>query len=69
MRYFFHVSNNGDVYIDEVGRRFTNSKNAIAHAKVIASELAIEAENYQGYVVCVVDDEGKDVVRVPIVKD
>jgi hypothetical protein len=35
-------------YKDEVGRSFSDVEIAIAHASVIARELAIEAENYVG---------------------
>jgi hypothetical protein len=55
VRYFFHVMS--DVQI------------AIAHAFVIARELAIEAENYVGFSVCVTDDHGHKVARVPIARD
>lgn len=67
MRYFFHVRNGGTVYIDEVGRRFINAGNAKAHAAVIASELAFEGGKYDGFLVCVIDEKGSEIARVPIV--
>jgi len=35
----------------------------------IARELAIEAEDYVGFSVCVTDDHGHEVARVPIARD
>ena len=53
-------------YKDEVGRSFSNVEIATAHATVIARELAIEAENYVGFSVCMTDHQGNEVARVPI---
>ena len=69
MRYFFHVMSEHTTYKDEVGRSFSNVEIAKAHATVIARELAIEAEDYVGYSVCVTDDQGNEVARVPIARD
>jgi hypothetical protein len=69
VRYFFHVMSDGTAYNDEVGRSFSDVEIAIAHAFVIARELAIEAENYVGFSVCVTDDHGHKVARVPIARD
>ena len=66
MRYFFHVASDGTAYTDEVGRSFSSVESAKAHAFVIARELAIEAENFIGFSVCVTDDHGQEVARVPI---
>lgn len=68
MRYFFHVKSAYKTYKDEVGRRFLDVNNARAHAAVIAAELAIEAQNFEGFAVCLVDAHGKEVARVPILK-
>jgi hypothetical protein len=59
----------GTAYDDEVGRSFSDVEIAIAHAFVIARELAIEAENYVDFSVCVTDDHGHEVARVPIARD
>ena len=69
VRYFFHVMSDHTAYKDEVGRSFSNVEIAKAHATVIARELAIEAEDYVGYSVCVTDDQGNEVARVPISRD
>jgi hypothetical protein len=68
VRYFFHVSDH-TTYKDEVGRSFSNVEIAKAHATDIARELAIEAEDFVGYSVCVTDDQGNEVARVPIFRD
>jgi hypothetical protein len=67
VRYFFHVMNH-TAYKDEIGRSFSDVEIARAHAIVIARELAIEAENYVGFSVCVTDDHGNEVARVPIAR-
>jgi hypothetical protein len=54
---------------DEVGRSFSSVEIAKAHAAVIATELAIEAVNYRGIAVCVIDEQGHEVARVPIARD
>jgi len=36
---------------------------------VIAGELSRKGENYQGFVVCVTDQEGRELARVPIAED
>jgi hypothetical protein len=69
VRYFFHVMSDATAYKDEVGRSFSDVEIAKAHAIVIARELAIEAENYVGFSVCVTDDHGHEVARVPIARD
>jgi hypothetical protein len=69
VRYFFHVMSDHTTYKDEVGRSFADVEIATAHATVIARELAIEAEDYVGFSVCVTDDHGHEVARVPIARD
>jgi hypothetical protein len=60
---------NHTTYKDEVGRSFSAVEIAIAHASVIARELAVEAEHYVGFSVCVTDHNGNEVARVPIARD
>jgi hypothetical protein len=69
VRYFFHVMSDGTAYKDEVGRSFSSAEIAKAHATVIATELAVEAENCRGFAVCVIDEQGHEVARVPIARD
>ena len=69
MRYFFHVISDRTPYKDEAGRSFSDFKIATANATVIARELAIEGEDYVGFSICVTDDQGNEVARVPIARD
>ena len=62
--YYFHLSN-GQQYPDEVGKVFSNPKGAIAHAALVASELA-QDEGWGGFVVAVTDEQGNVLARVPV---
>jgi hypothetical protein len=61
-RYFFHVIGADSAFRDEAGRRrsFLALPDAEAHAAVIAAELSRKGENYQGFAVCVSDEEGRE---------
>jgi hypothetical protein len=65
-RYFFHVVGGDSAFRDEEGRSFPTLLDAKAYAAVIAGELSRKGENYQGFVVCVANEHGKEVARVPI---
>ena len=69
VRYLFHVMCDGYFYRDEVGQRFDYLDDAKAHAVVIARELAMDGDAYHGFAVCVIDDRGTEVARVPVGKD
>ena len=47
----------------------THLDDAKAHAVVIARELAMDGDAYHGFAVCVIDDRGTEVARVPVGKD
>jgi hypothetical protein len=64
--YYFHVVSADGAFKDEEGRSFPASQDAIAYAVVIAGELSGDGENYRGFAVCVADEHGKEVARVPI---
>lgn len=57
-RYFFHVMSDGSACKDERGQNFARAEDARAHAAVVASELASEGENYRGFEVCVIGEQG-----------
>ena len=63
MRYFFHTV--GPSYEDDNGSRFAQEKDAVAHATVIASQLA-DDDGFAGYSILVVDEEGNEIARIPI---
>jgi hypothetical protein len=68
-RYFFHVISADRAFRDEEGRSFPTLPDAIAFAAVVAGELSRKGEDYQGFEVCVADERGREVARVPIEGD
>jgi stress response protein SCP2 len=68
-RYFFHVIGAESAFRDEAGQSFKVLSDAEAHAAVIAAELSRKGENYQGFAICVSDEEGRELARVPIAGD
>jgi hypothetical protein len=67
--FFFHVIGADSAFRDEAGQSFLALPDAEAHAAVIAAELSRKGENYQGCAVCVFDEEGRELARVPIAGD
>jgi hypothetical protein len=65
MRYFFHAAGDAEAYEDEDGEVFAQDDDALAHAAVIARELA-EDGSLDGFSIQVVDETGKEIARVPI---
>ncbi len=65
-RYFFHIVGGGSTFEDEDGAVFSGPEAATLQAAVIAVELA-QNTDFQGSMVYVVDDDGREVARVPIV--
>jgi hypothetical protein len=68
-RFYFHVVGNTDTYKDQEGTVLSGSAVARLQAAIIAAELAQDGENYRGWVVHVVNEDGDEVVRLPIVKN
>jgi hypothetical protein len=66
-RYFFHVACGGSTFEDEHGAVFSGPEAARLQAAVIAVELAQNNADFQGSMIYVVDDDGREVARVPIV--
>lgn len=65
-RYFFHIVGGGRTFEDEDGAVFSGPEAARLQAAVIAVELA-QNTDFQGSMVYVVDDDSREVARVPIV--
>ena len=65
MRYFFHAVQGGSVYEDSKGREFAKKENAMAHAAVIARELA-EDGSFAGFAIQVIDERQNEIGRVSI---
>ena len=63
-RFYFHIEN-GKRYPDETGSVFSSPDDAVAHAFVIAKELALD-QSWHGSTVLVTDDQAQEIVRVPI---
>jgi DNA-binding CsgD family transcriptional regulator len=68
-RYFFHVSDGIRPIIDDQGTLISGPDGAISQASVIAAELAQNGRCYQGYIICVVDDQGKEIGEVPVLSN
>jgi hypothetical protein len=57
-RYFFHVVGGTLPIEDDEGTRFRDTSDAVAHAEMIANELALD----------VVDERQQVIARVPIIR-
>jgi hypothetical protein len=65
-RFYFHIVN-GTRYPDETGSVFSTIGDAVAHAVVLAQELA-QDESWQGSSILVTNDRGQEITRVEIVR-
>jgi hypothetical protein len=66
MRYFLHVMHDSSALEDEEGTLLSGPGAAMSQAALVAAELAQDGRSYQGYVVRVIDEQGKEVGAVPI---
>jgi uncharacterized protein DUF6894 len=48
-----------------VGRRFSDPKDVMAHATVVATELA-EDDDWEPYAIAVIDEHGTEIGRLPV---
>jgi hypothetical protein len=64
--YYFHVRNGKD-YPDETGKVFRSQQEALAHAAILAAELAQDGD-WDGFVVSVTDADGSVIAQVPVAK-
>ena len=67
MRYFFHVSGDGKTFEDQTGTDLPDALVARLHASVIAAELAEGSDEYHGFHVLAVDEDGNEITRMPVV--
>ena len=65
-RFYFHIVN-GSRYPDETGSVFYRTGDAVAHAFVLAKELA-QDDSWHGSSILVTDDQGQEITRVEIVR-
>ena len=67
MLYFFHVVGDGKTIEDEMGTVLPDVLAARLHASVIAAELAEDGDEYHGFHVYAVDEDGNEIARMPVV--
>jgi hypothetical protein len=67
MRCFFHISGNGTTYKDEKGTVLSGPEEARLKVAAIAADLAEDGDDYCGFVVRAVTEEGEEIVTVPVV--
>jgi hypothetical protein len=65
-RFYFHIVN-GSRYPDETGSVFSTTDHAVAHAFVLAQELA-QDDSWHGSSILVTNDRGQEITRVEIVR-
>jgi hypothetical protein len=65
MRYFFHAAGKGPSYQDEDGEEFDSNEAAMAHAAVIARELAQDG-SLDDFAIVVTDENGVEIGRYPV---
>jgi hypothetical protein len=67
-RYYFHVVGQDLPIEDDQGTPFAEPSDALAHAEIIANDLAQDDDQYRGHAIVVVDEQENVVARVPIVR-
>jgi hypothetical protein len=67
VRYFFHVMGGNLPIEDDDGMLFSDTSDAVAHAAIVANNLA-DDDHYRGYAVVVVDVCENVIARVPIIR-
>jgi hypothetical protein len=65
-QYYFHVTDGQCTFNDDNGSFHLSSTEAYTEALRIADELASDDASYTGFIICVVDQDGNEVARVPI---
>jgi hypothetical protein len=60
-RYFFHIVDGSEIFADEIGKSFSDSEEAINHARCLAAELSKAGDFCRSNLVLVVDDLGQQI--------
>jgi uncharacterized protein DUF6894 len=69
VQFYFHIGDGKMVVLkDETGDHLADAAGAMAQAAIIAKELADDEGQWRGYSVLVVDAQGAEIGRVPIVQ-
>jgi hypothetical protein len=63
-RFYFHIRN-GRRYPDDTGSAFASAQDAVAHASVLAAELA-QDDSWEGFSISVTDEPGREIARVAV---
>jgi hypothetical protein len=63
-RFYFHVCN-GRRYPDDTGSAFASAREAVAHASVLAAELA-QDDSWDGFFISVMDEQGREIARIAV---
>jgi hypothetical protein len=63
-RFYFHIRN-GRRYPDDTGSAFASAQEAVAHASVLAAELA-QDDSWEGFSISVTDEQGREIARVAV---
>jgi hypothetical protein len=58
---FFHILDGSEIFADELGKSFSNSEEAINHARCLAAELSKAGDFCRSNLVLVVDDLGQQI--------
>jgi hypothetical protein len=67
-RYYFHVVGQRLPIEDDQGTPFTEPSDAVAHAEIIANDLAQDDGQYRGHAIVVIDERENVIARIPIVR-
>jgi hypothetical protein len=67
-RYFFHVVGGRLPIEDDEGTPFDGRADAVAHAEIMANELAQDDDQYSGHTIVVVDEQENVIARIPIIR-
>ncbi|HYZ34148.1 MAG TPA: hypothetical protein VE684_17890 [Crenalkalicoccus sp.] len=65
MKYFFHAVVKGRVHKDGEGEDLPSAEAAKAQAATIASEIAAGSSKPEDVSILVVDEDGKEIARIP----
>ena len=68
VRYFFHVMGGNLPIEDDDGTLLSDTSDAVAHAAIVANDLALDDYQYHGHAVVVVDELENVIARVPIIR-
>jgi hypothetical protein len=60
-RYFFRIVDGSEIFADEIGKSFSDSEEAINHARCLAAELSKAGDFCRSNLVLVVDDLGQQI--------